>query len=85
MPEDGDHARSQAGHHGMGVTNAGFSALFSLPVVLSSPATDDPIVLISVVMGISGAAMLICIGLTLADRIKKARMQKKSAEKQKKG
>ena len=82
MPEDGDHARSQAGHHGMGVTNAGFTASLFLPGLIVSPATDDPVVLIGLVMGISGAVMLVCAGLTLADRIKQARKKKRLAEKQ---
>ena len=66
----------------MGVTNAGFTALFFLPGMIVSPATDDPVVLIGAVMGISGAAMLVCGGLALADRIKQAKKAKKAAEKQ---
>jgi len=82
MPEDGDHARSQTGHHGMGVTNAGFAGLCFLPGMIVSPITDDPVVLIGTVMGISGIVMLVCGALTLSDRIKQARKQKKLTEKQ---
>ncbi|MBR4961081.1 MAG: hypothetical protein IKY52_09310 [Clostridia bacterium] len=66
----------------MGVTNAGFAGLCFLPGMIVSPATDDPVVLIGTVMGISGVVMLVCGALTLADRIKQAKKQKKTAEKQ---
>ena len=66
----------------MGVRSAGFTGLFCLSGMIFSPATDDPIVLVGLVMGISGIAMLVCGGLAVADRIKQARKAKRLAERQ---
>ena len=75
MPEDGDHARSQAGHNGRGVSGA---ELFCTgQILLTSPATDDPIVVIIAAMVISGSVMLVFGGLTLAAKIRRAREAKK--------
>ena len=76
MPEDGDHARSQAGHNGMGVSAAGLFCAGR--ILLTSPATDDPIIMILIAMGISGIVMLVFGGLCLAARIRKSREAKKA-------
>lgn len=51
-------------------------------ILLTSPATDDPIVVIVIAMVISGVLMLVCGGLGLAARIRRAK-EAKTAEKYK--
>ena len=75
MPEDGDHARSQAGHYGMGVRTAAFFRTEEILTVLS-PATDDPVVAIAVVMGVSGSLMLFLGILRIAEWIRRKREEK---------
>lgn len=75
MPEDGNHARSQAGHYGMGVRTAAFFRTEEILTVLS-PATDDPVVAIAVVMGISGGLMLVLGILRIAEWIRRKREEK---------
>ena len=52
--------------------------------LLTSPLTDDPVVVIVIAMAVSGGLMLICGGLSLAARIRRAREAKKADEKYKK-
>ncbi len=75
MSEDGDYARSQARLHGMGVRTA-----FVLPTVYPgvlltavAPFTDDPLVPIVLVMGISGVLMLWCLVGTLVKKYRQAK------------
>ena len=75
MPEDGDHARSQAGHHGMGVRTTGIFLTEEILAVIS-PATDDPIVPIAIVMGISGSLMLGLGILRIVEWIRRKREEK---------
>lgn len=59
----------------MGVSGA---ELFCLgQILLSSPATDDPIVVIIAAMVISGTVMLVFGGLSLAAKIRRARKAEK--------
>lgn len=46
-------------------------------ILLSSPATDDPIVVIIAAMVISGTVMLVFGGLSLAAKIRRARKAEK--------
>lgn len=71
MPEDRDHARSQAGHHVLGVRMQ--TAFFGVIPLSLSPATDDPIVWILWMMGISGVLMLGCIGYWLIGKLRQKR------------
>ncbi|MBQ8641287.1 MAG: hypothetical protein IJ480_03645 [Clostridia bacterium] len=57
----------------MGVSTADIFAAAALLPTMLSPATDDPIVAIAVVMGISGVLMLVCGGLGIAARIRHSR------------
>jgi len=75
MPEDCDHARSQAGHHGMGVRTTGIFLTEEILAVIS-PATDDPIVPIAIVMGISGSLMLGLGILRIVEWIRRKREEK---------
>lgn len=70
MPQDRDHARSQARHYVMGVIA---ETVFTCTPVLSAPPTDDPIVVITIMLVVSGALMLVCIGLGIAARIRRKR------------
>ena len=64
----------------MGVSAA---ALFTGQILLTAPLTDDPVVVIVIAMAVSGGLMLICGGLSLVARIRRAREAKK-VEKSKK-
>lgn len=75
MPEDCDHARSQAGHNGMGVRTAAFFRTEEILAVIS-PLTDDPIVPIAVVMGVSGSLMLGLGILRVVEWIRRKREEK---------
>jgi len=75
MSEDCDHARSQAGHHGMGVRTTGIFLTEEILAVIS-PATDDPIVPIAIVMGISGSLMLGLGILRIVEWIRRKREEK---------
>ena len=59
----------------MGVSAA--ELLFTEQILLTAPLTDDPVVVIVIAMAISGGLMLICGGLSLAARIRRAREAKK--------
>ncbi len=76
MSEDCDHARSQAGHDGMGVRIVDTDFLLTI----LAPATDDPIIAIALVMGVSGVLMLVCGGLGIAARIRRAREEKEAGK-----
>lgn len=75
MPEDRDHARSQAGHYGMGIRTAVFFPVGEI-LAVSAPLTDDPVVPIVVVMGISGALMLVLGTMRVLEWIRKKKAEK---------
>lgn len=75
MPEDGDHARSQAGHHVLGIRMPiAFCVAYGVNQNMwFSPMTDDPIVMILWVMAISGVLMLGCIAVWLVGKLRHKR------------
>ena len=59
----------------MGVRTAAFFRTEEILTVLS-PATDDPVVAIAVVMGVSGSLMLVLGILRIAEWIRRKREEK---------